>query len=337
MYDVITIGSATRDVFIEPSEKETYIEKNSKYKTGEGICFDLGSKIDVPDIHFKTGGSAVNTAITFANQGLRVAALCKVGKDTRGKSIVKRLKDARVETKFITEDKNNFTAYSIIMVAASRRTIFVHRGATEHLCCDEPVPYADIKDAKWFYITNLGGESAKIFLPIINFAYENGIKIALNPGKAQLKLGAELNPVLEKVDVLILNQEEASYLTGIPFEKEEEIFKKLDSLMKGFVIITKGPKGFTACDNDNIYSGGILKEPKYTDRTGAGDAFGSGVVASIVKGTSLDDALQFASANATGVLTEWGANHGLLGADDDMLKYGKLRIGKKACVMEIKK
>lgn len=331
MHDVITIGSATRDVFVEPNKEETHVEKGPNYKTGEGICFDLGSKIDVPAIHFKTGGSAVNAAITFANQGLSVATLCKIGKDTRGKSIIKRLKDAGAETKFVIEDKKNFTAYSIIMVAAGQRTVFVHRGATEHLCCDEPVPYGEIKKAKWLYITNLGGESAKIFFPIIDFAYENGIKIALNPGKAQLSLGAELKPVLEKVDVLILNQEEASYLTEIPFEKEEEVFKKLDALVKGFVIMTKGPKGFTACDNNNIYSGGILKEPKYVDRTGAGDAFGSGVVASIIKGKSLDDALQFASANATGVLTEWGANHGLLDLDDGMHKFGKLKINKRVC------
>ena len=83
-YDVITIGSATRDVFIWPKNSEIQVVKDKKYKTGEGMCFNLGSKIDVPEIHFRTGGSAVNAAVTFAKQGLKASALCRVGKDSRG-------------------------------------------------------------------------------------------------------------------------------------------------------------------------------------------------------------------------------------------------------------
>ena len=330
-YDVITIGSATRDVFVWPKNTETQVVKDKKYKTGEGICFSLGSKIDVPEIHFRTGGSAVNAAVTFAKQDLKVAALCKVGKDIRGKAILERFRKTGVSQSFVIRDKKYFTAYSIIIVAEGQRTILVHRGATEHLCCDEPVPYEKVKNTKWLYITNLGGKSAKIFFPLIDFAHENGIKIALNPGKAQLKLGKELIPALEKIDVLILNQEEASYLTGVPFEKEGDVFKKLDKWVKGLVVVTKGPKGFTACDNENIYSGGILKEPVYVDRTGAGDAFGSGLVSAIIQGRPLEEALQFASANATGVLGAWGANHGLLSAGDDAYKFGKLKLNKKSC------
>jgi len=330
-YDVITIGSATRDVFVWPQNTEVRVEEDKKYKTGKGMCFSLGSKIDVPEIHFRTGGSAVNVAVTFAKQGLKVSALCKVGKDSRGRSILRRLAQVGVATTLIMRDRKYFTAYSIIMVAEGSRTILVHRGATEHLCCDEPVPYEKIKNAKWLYITNLGGESAKIFLPLVDFAHKNGVKIALNPGKAQLKLGKELVPVLDKIDVLILNQEEAAYLTGVPFEKEEEVFKKLDKWVKGFAVMTKGPQGFTACDNQNTYSGGVLKEPVYVDRTGAGDAFGSGLVSAIIQGKPLEEALQFASANATGVLGAWGANHGLLSKDDDMYKFGNLKISKKVC------
>jgi len=95
--------------------------------------------------------------------------------------------------------------------------------------------------------------------------------------------------------------------------------------------MTKGPKGFTACDNTHIWSGGILKEPKYIDRTGAGDAFGSAFVAAVINGKSLDEALQSGSSNATGVLGEWGANHGLLGPGEDIYKYGKLKIKKQVC------
>lgn len=332
MFDVITIGSATRDVFIRP--KEARVVKNSKYKTGKGLCFNFESKIEVPEIHFRTGGSALNSAVTFAQQGLKTAILCKIGKDSRGKSILRRLKKVGVTTSFVARDGKYLTAYSIIMVAGGGRTIFTHRGATAHLCCDDPAPFDKLKNTKWLYITNLGGKSSKIFFPLIDFAHKNGIKIALNPGKTQLKLSSKLVPALDKVDVLILNQEEASYLTGIKFKDEKNIFKKLDKWVKGIVVMTKGPDGFTACDNKNIYAGGVLKEPDYVDRTGAGDAFGSALVAGLIKGKPLEDSLQLASANATGVLGEWGANEGLLGVGDDAYKFGKLIIKKKTCNLQ---
>lgn len=328
-FDVITIGSATRDVFIKP--EESYLDKDVKYKTGEALCFSFESKIEVPELYFLTGGSAVNSAITFARQGLQTAALAKVGDDSRGQSIIARLREEGVSPELIVKDKKYLTAYSVIIVAQGGRTVFVHRGATEHLCCDEPIPYEKLKHAKWFYITNLAGASEKIFLPLIDFAYKNDIKIALNPGKAQLGLGQDLIPVLNKTDIFIVNQEEASEVTRVPFQDEGGVFRKLDEWVKGIAVMTRGPQGFSACDNEYMYSGGILKEPKYIDRTGAGDAFGSAFVAGIIKGMSLEEAFQLASSNATSVLGEWGANHGLLSKDDDMYRFGRLKIEKKVC------
>lgn len=331
-FDVITIGSATRDVFIKPGE--SYLDEDAKYKTGKALCFSFESKIDVPELYFFTGGSAVNSAITFARQGLKTAALSEIGEDSLGQSITARLKEEGVSLELIVKDKKYLTGYSVVIVAQDGRTVLTHRGATEHLCCDEPIPYEKLKYAKWFYITNLGGESEKIFLPLIDFAGENNIKIALNPGKAQLKLGQGLIPILKKTDILVVNQEEASQLSGVPFQDEKGVFKKLDGWVKGIEVMTKGREGFSACDNEYMYSGGILREPKYIDRTGAGDAFGSGLVAGIMKGMSLEEAFQLASSNATGVVTEWGANEGLLSNHDDMYKFGKLEITKIKCAYE---
>lgn len=331
MYDIITIGSATRDVFIKP--EESYVDENERYKTGKAVCFSFESKIDASELHFFTGGSAANSAITFARQGLQVAALCRIGDDSNGQSIIARLEEEGVSIDFIFKDSKYLTAYAVVIVASGGRTELVHRGATEHLCCDEPIPYEKLKDTKWFYITNLGGESGKIFSPLIDFAYKNNIKIALNPGKAQLKLGQDLIHTLNKSDILIVNQEEASQLTGIPFKDEADIFKKLDEWVKGIAVMTKGPLGFSACDNNYMYSSGILKEQQYVDRTGAGDAFGAGLVAGIIKGMSLEKAFQLASANATSVLGELGANHGLLSQGEDIYKFGKLNINKKNCLI----
>ena len=50
MFDIITFGSATRDIIVTP-KKVTGLQYAKNTTTPE-ICFPLGSKIDVDEIHF---------------------------------------------------------------------------------------------------------------------------------------------------------------------------------------------------------------------------------------------------------------------------------------------
>jgi sugar/nucleoside kinase (ribokinase family) len=113
------------------------------------------------------------------------------------------------------------------------------------------------------------------------------------------------------MDILIVNQEEAARLTDLDFEKEKEIFEKLDQWVDGIVVMTKGPKGVTVSDGQYLYSAGI-PESDLVDRTGAGDAFGSAFVAGYMEKQDIAYAIQLATANATAVLQEMGAAKGLL-------------------------
>ena len=49
--------------------------------------------------------------------------------------------------------------------------------------------------------------------------------------------------------------------------------------MPGIVAVTSGPDGATVSDGNYIYHAGTFRETKLVDRTGVGDAFGSGFVA----------------------------------------------------------
>jgi len=142
-----------------------------------------------------------------------------------------------------------------------------------------------------------------------------------------------LYSLMNYADLFIVNQEEAAVITGVPYQKKRQIFKKLDELVHGRVIMTKGSRGVEVSDGKTLWSAGVLPLDKseIVDRTGAGDAFGSGFVAALMrKPNNIEYAIQFASANATGVLTEWGANHGLLKRGDSPNKYGVLQIKAQA-------
>jgi len=93
MFDIVTFGSATRDLFVR--SKNFDIFKNKKFISGEGICFNLGSKVYIEDLFFATGGGGTNTAATFAKQGLKTAYVGKVGNDPGGEAILKELKELK--------------------------------------------------------------------------------------------------------------------------------------------------------------------------------------------------------------------------------------------------
>ena len=327
MYDIITIGPATRDVFIKSKKFKTL--KSKKFITGRGLCLNLGSKIYLDDLFFATGGGGTNTAATFVKQGLRVAYVGKVGKDPGGRVIKEELDELRIKH-FISEDKRRKTNYAVILSASDKgRTILVYHGAS-HFFEKEDIPFDKIR-ARWFYIAGLSGESAKTLLPLVNFAKKKGIKVVLDPSSAQISMGwKKMKNILSKVDVLKLNQEEAARLAGLPYQKEKEIFRKLDKVVGGIVAMTKGPKGVVVSDGKYLFRAGTFKEKRHVDRTGAGDAFGSGFVAGLIKTNKIEEAIRLGSANGTSIVEYFGAKNGILTKQDFKDKrWRNLKIDKR--------
>ena len=327
MFDIITFGSATRDVFIKSKKFKTL--KHKEFITGQGLCFNLGSKIYLDDVFFATGGGGTNTAATFTKQGFKTAYVGRVGNDPGGVAIKEELDKMGIRH-FISDDKERKTNYAIILSVPNKgRTILVYLGAS-HFFKKKDIPFKKLK-AKWFYIASLSGESSKTLLPIVSSAKKNNTKVAFNPGKIHIKMGiGKLKSVLSRLDVLILNQEEASMLANIPYQKEREIFKKLDKYVPGIVVMTKGPKGVVVSDGKEIFQSGTFKEKRHIDRTGAGDAFGSGFVAGLIQTGKIEEAIRLGSANGTSMVEFFGAKNGILTKNQFLkeLRWRRFKIAK---------
>lgn len=131
MYDVIVIGTATRDVFLKSPDFE--VVKNSNYRTGRAGCFMLGTKLEILKVAIASGGGGTNVAVGFARQGLKTGCISKVGNDGISREIVAEMKKEGVEPLFQI-DKKHDTAYSTILVAADgERTILEYRGANDYM------------------------------------------------------------------------------------------------------------------------------------------------------------------------------------------------------------
>ncbi len=320
-YDIVTIGSATRDIFLESKNFKPKKDKNSP--SGESLIFHLGSKNEVDKVHVSTGGGATNAAVSFARQGLKVSCISRVGSDSFANEIFSELSKEGVDCSFIQKDKKPETGYSTIITAINgSRAIFVRRGVSASIKFSQKAKI----DTEWFYISSLAG-NLSLLEKILNYAKKNNISVAFNPGSKELETGLKkLAPLFNKIDVLVLNEDEASELTKIPFEKEEKIFKFMDEIVDGILVMTKGPKGVSVSDGKHIYSAGISKSP-VVERTGAGDAFGAGFVAALLHKKDLSYAIQLATANAGSVIQYFSAKTGLL-KKGRWGKHPKVKVSK---------
>jgi len=309
-YNVIVLGSATQDVFM--SSPDFKVVEDESLITKKGLCVPLGSKLKIDSVTFAMGGCGTNAAVTFANQGLKVAYLGLIGKDCAGDMIKKELIKNKVSTDLIMESDKDETAFSVILsVPNIGRSILKKLGAC-HNMTDQDFDYDKIK-ADWIYAGSLSGEAYKSLDALLEYAVKNGIKVAASPvGQSQLGEGLEKTlGLMDKIDILIVNQEEAARLTKTDYDNEDEIIGKLKELAPEIKVMTKGPEGVKVIDKEYIYSAGI-PESGMVDRTGAGDAFSSAFLSGWINKGDIVHAIQLATANSTAVLQKMGAINGLL-------------------------
>jgi sugar/nucleoside kinase (ribokinase family) len=329
MYDVLTIGTVTIDNFIKADFLKTVTDKKHLKKlgfvSGEAQCFSLGSKIEISQPIVEVGGGAHNAAVTFSYANLNTASLFNVGDDSNGQMIIEEFLKKNINPIEIV-DKGKATGVSYILLNKNgERTVLVYRGCSGDIKSSE-IPFGKL-EAKWVYIAS-GSISYSTLKRIFSHFSKKGTKIAINPSKDMIKMGiSKIKSFLNLASVVILNREEGSYLTGIDYDKPLEIFSKLDSYVPGIIVMTDGRNGSLVSDGRIIYKTSVFKEKKIADRTGAGDAFGSGFVAGLIEADEqcikgvcsphkIRYAIKRAAANATAVIEKIGAASGVLSIND---------------------
>jgi sugar/nucleoside kinase (ribokinase family) len=233
------------------------------------------------------------------------------------------MKNEGVDLKHISISKLP-TNYSVILLQNGERTILSYHGSLNDFSIKD-VPLEKMK-AKWWYIS-LTGKSYTMFSKLVRYAAKNGIKVALNPSGMHIDEGKEqLMKDLPYISFLVMNELEASHFTGISFKEPKKLFAMLDAVVPGIVAVTRGDDGVTVSDGVHRYSAGVFAEKYIADRTGAGDAFGSGFVAGLLRTKELCDrkkgcnsenieyAIRLASANAASVIEYVSATPGILTA-----------------------
>ncbi len=330
MFDIVTIGSATLDVFIE-SDDANIVSVYSKSKRSDFMSFPYGSKVEITDFSRNLGGGAVNAAMNFQKLGFNTSVVVKLGADEIAPVIQERIKTSGIDTSNVIRSNKGLTGFSIILVSfQGDRTVLAHRG--ENACLNEKdINFENLKNTKWIYIAPLSGESNKLLDKIAAFAKENNIKLAINAGTTAIKKGEEyFKKIIDSCNILILNKEEASLLTKVevrPDTKDElfseekihpdmkTMFKILRNKNKSVIVITDGKNGAVAYDGEKYY-----KAPEFPAKVrstlGAGDAFSSTFVAAMERFEGdISKSIKYASVNSAACVEVFGAQEGLIPFD----------------------
>lgn len=331
MFDVITIGSATMDVFVE-CDDANIVSVARKEAKSEFMAYPYGSKLEIDDFDSSVGGGGINTASNFANLGFKTGAIFKIGDDVYSKGILSALENKKIDMSNLIQDPTVSTGFSIILVSfQGDRTVLAHRGANATLKKSE-INFDAIKSAKFIYIAPLSGASNKALDDIVEFAQANNVKVCFNAGTSSIKRGFEyIKKIIDNAQIVVMNKEEATMCTKIEvrpntrdenFDKElihpdvKQMLSKLRINNQQVIVITDGKHGAYAYDGEKFY-----KCPEFPAKVvstlGAGDAFASTFCASLER-TDFDigKALMMASVNSGSVVSEFGATQGLLSFEE---------------------
>lgn len=303
---LLSIGEASIDVFISPTQSESLCKLSDKEAL---ICFSYGDKIPVQNLDFSIGGNAANNAVGASRLGVKTAIVLTLGEDQTGTQILDFLQKEKVDITYTFRQPDTGSNYSAIITYEGERTIFTYHAPRSY---EFPI---HLPVTPWVYLTSMGENFKPFYNHLTDWLKKNPqIKMGFNPGSWQLRAGVdELRDVLSQTYIIFVNRQEAEKLTNLSASqnKEKELLQSLSSLGPKISVITDGANGAYAFDGEEFFKVPILPVTVH-QRTGAGDAFGSGCLSALIKNKPLEDALVWGAINSASVVGLVGSTKGLL-------------------------
>lgn len=296
-YDFVSVGSNTLDIKVDVPEKFSQIEMGEKIKIKEGF-------------KISNGGGGVNVSIALTKLHSKVGYLGKVS--TEFKEILeKTLRTNKIDLVPSKETKKQVAKSILMQTKDGDRVIFTFRGQNDFLEFEDFE--SSLISSNNFYFTALNGKSMQTQIKLarkLKRINKNAI-ICYNPSMYLIKEEKRnLDKLIGLCDIIIFNFDEAKELTG-----DRDISSCLRSVYsKGvnLVVITDGSNGSYAYNGEEEYYQ-KSKEPRaVVDTTGAGDCFAGTFFYFYAKRYGIKASLQYASWNASALITKNGTQNGLL-------------------------
>ena len=245
------------------------------------------------------GGKGLNQAVAAARMGSDVAVIGPVGEDARGEELIAVLAGEGVDVTRLVVQPGAVTGTAHVSVLESgENSIVVVPGANASAGWSS----AD-EAAVWAASVVMAQLERPLGLVRAAFdsAREHGALTVLTPAPVV----PEARALFPLVDVLLLNALEARTLTGVESVRRaaEHLSRTVD-----LVIVTRGSRSTLVAQRGSIVAETPARRVDVVDTTGAGDCFAGALVARLVAGDSLPQALEWATLAASVSVTRRGAS-----------------------------
>lgn len=254
------------------------------------------------------GGKGANQAVAVSRSGGRVSLVAKVGDDAFGQQVLDNLLSYGVDISLVSKTKEAMTGTAIIIVdAVGENRIVVTKGANQYLNLEDIEKAQKLLAKSSVLLLNLEIDLS-IVAQTVDIATKANVPVVLDPAPAQKGLPLE---ILEKVDFITPNQQEASVLTGIDVynvDQAEAVGVRLLQMgVRRAAIIKLGADGVVLVQPGQKALHFRGHKVDVVDTTGAGDTFAGGLTVALSEGLSLPAAVAFANAAGALAVTELGA------------------------------
>lgn len=233
------------------------------------------------------GGAPANVAVSIARNDISVGFAGKLGNDDFGKMLLRTLSSENVEVLIpqLTDDATTTMAFVTFDESNDRSFTFARKPGADMLICEDDVKKIDF--TKWD-IVHAGSVSQS------GSPSKDAVLLALRKAKEADKLvsfdinyrdkiwsvqecKAEVDKVLEYVDLLKISEEELMFVGGIG-----NIHDFMHTHNISVVVLTRGSEGATI-----YYNGEEANVPavnvNVVDTTGAGDAYWGGFLSFLIE------------------------------------------------------
>lgn len=305
---LLAIGDTVTDAFIQLKEDRAEIMTDDKGI--KHLCMEFGAKppYDHVDVINAVGNSA-NAAVAFSRLGLRSGLMSFLGNDQAGKDSLAYLESEGVDTTPIAVEEGKKTNYHYVLRYGADRTILIKYEDYSYKWRDPEVK------PTWVYLSMISKDAWRLHEDLLEYLEKNSdVRLAFQPGTFHFEWGREkLKKIYERSHVVMMNKEEAALVTDQPIDDVRNLMSRLHELGPEVVVVTDGPNGAYASDGNKMYKMINYPDPAPPyDRTGAGDAFASTIVAALAMGEDITTALKWAPINSMSVVQKLGAQAGLL-------------------------
>lgn len=302
MYDLITFGSITADLYFKADELT---------RKGDRYYLAIGGKYFINDFKFFIGGGGANVSIGVKKNRLKTAVCALLGNNNFRKAILHQLTLKGISKKHLLFKQKHDNISIVLLNKDGERTTLKSENLNRAFTFNENkfLQYSKTRSA---YFGNLTDIEIKDRFKLIKYLKSKGVSIFLNLGISDIRnRKKEIPSLLKFTDILIQNKYEMAEFLNMDPKKinlKINLKHKLNNFNGKYLIVTDAEDGSYCYDNTNIYYQKAIRPIKIIDTTGAGDGYTAGFIAEFLKTQDIRLSMKKGAYYAAKIIGRIGAN-----------------------------